>query len=124
MKNKAVITGLVLSLCMSLTAMNSFAAEKTKDIVGTWSYEAPSADYQYRKGQLIFSENDSKLEGKIKIGQSEIDMRNIKLEGETISFGAYIEGEYISVKITLKKNTFSGKANYSEGSTDLSGKKE
>jgi len=124
MKSLVVKNGIVLGLFLALVVGNAFAAEKAKDLVGTWNYEAPYAPYEYSTGKLIFTEAGDKVEGKIKIGEYEIDMRNLKVEGEEVSFGAYIEGEYVSLKITLKKNTFSGTASYSEGSMEVSGEKE
>lgn len=124
MKSLVVKNGIVLGLFLALFVGNAFAAEKTKDLIGTWKYEAPYAPYEYSTGKLIFTEAGDKVEGKIKIGEYEIDMRNVKVDGEEVSFGAYIEGEYVKLKITLKKNTFSGTANYSEGSMEVSGEKE
>lgn len=124
MKSLVVKNGIVLGLFLALVVGNSFAAGNAKDLVGTWNYEAPYAPYEYSTGKLIFTESGDKVEGKIKIGEYEIDMRNVKVEGENVSFGAYIEGEYVSLKIALKKNTFAGTASYSEGSLEVSGEKE
>ena len=103
---------------------SAFTVVKTKDVVGTWNYEAPYAPYEYSAGKLIFSENGDKLEGKIKIGEYEIEMRNVKSEGEDVSFGAYVEGEYVTIKITVAKDKFKGTASYSEGSLEVTGDKE
>ena len=73
---------------------------------------------------MVFSENGDKIEGKIKIGSYEIDMKNVKVEGNNVSFGAYVEGEYVSIKIELDKKNFKGTASYSEGSIDVTGSKE
>ena len=124
MKSLVVKNGIALGLFLALVVGSAFAAGSAKDVVGTWKYEAPYAPYEYSTGKLIFSENGDKVEGKIKIGEYEIDMRNVKVDGNNVSFGAYIEGEYVSIKITLKKNTFSGTANYSEGSMEVTGEKE
>ena len=101
----------------------SFAANQ-KDLIGTWSYSAPYAPYEYSNGKLIFAEKEGKLEGKIKIGEYEIEMRNLKLEGENVTFGTYVEGEYVNIKLVIKKDEFAGKASYSEGTIDVNGKKE
>ncbi len=124
MKSVVVKHGIALVLFLVLAAGNLFAAGKSNDVVGTWNYKAPYAPYEYSVGKLIFTENGDKIEGKIKIGEYEIDMRNVKAEGETVSFGAYVEGEYVSIKITLKKDAFTGTASYSEGSIDVTGEKE
>lgn len=107
-----------------LVVGNTFATSIEQDVSGTWAYEAPTAPYEYSKGKLVFTEKDGNLEGKIKIGDKEIAMRNIKVEGDNVSFGSYIQGEYVSIKLTLAKNAFTGTANSSEGALKLSGKKE
>ena len=124
MKSLSAKNGIVLGLLMVMFVGSTFAAVKTKDLVGSWNYEAPSAPYEYSSGKLIFSEDGEKLNGKIVIGQYEIEMRNVKIEGDEVKFGAYIEGEYISLTMTPKNNSFTGTANYSEGSLEVTGKKE
>jgi len=124
MKKIALKSGIVLGLFLAMIVGNVFAATNAKDVVGTWNYDAPYAPYEYSKGKLVFSENGDKLEGKIKIGSYEIDMRNVKMEGDEVSFGAYVEGEYVSIKMKVDKKKFEGTASYSEGSIDVTGEKE
>ena len=124
MKSLVVKNGIVLGLFLALVVGNAFAAGKAKDVVGTWNYEAPYAPYEYSTGKLVFSENDGKLEGKIKIGEYEIEMRSLEVDGENVTFGAYVEGEYVKLKMTIKKNKFTGTAAYSEGSLEVTGEKE
>ena len=124
MKSLVVKNGIVLGLFLALIVGNAFAEGKAKDVVGTWNYEAPYAPYEYSTGKLVFAENGDKLEGKIKIGEYEIEMRNLKADGSEISFGAYVEGEYVSIKATLKKGKLTGTANYSEGSIEVTAEKE
>ena len=119
-----VKNGIVLGLFLALVVGNAFAAGKAKDVVGTWNYEAPYAPYEYSAGKLIFSENGDKLEGKIKIGEYEIEMRNVKADGSEVSFGAYVEGEYVAIKATLKKGKLTGTASYSEGTIDVTAEKQ
>lgn len=124
MKSLVVKNGMVLGLVLALFVGNAFATVKVKDIVGTWKYEAPYAPYEYSSGKLIFTENGDKVEGKIKIGEYEIEMRNVKVDGTKVAFGAYVEGEYVSIKVEIKKNTLSGTASYSEGSLEVTAEKE
>lgn len=124
MKSLVVKNGIVMGLFLTMVVGSTVAAVNAKDVVGTWNYEAPYAPYEYSAGKLIFNENGDKLEGKIKIGEYEIEMRNVKVEGDNVSFGAYIEGEYVSIKIAIDKSKFSGTASYSEGSIEVTGEKE
>jgi len=123
MKNSVLKYGIVMGLFLVISAGVAMAASP-KDVVGTWSYEAPYAPYEYSSGKLVFTEKDGKLVGVIKIGEYEIDAKNVKLETENLTFGTYVEGEYVSLKLVLKKDTFSGTASYSEGTIDVTGKKE
>ena len=113
-----------MGLFLAMIVGSVFAAPNVKDVVGTWNYDAPYAPYEYSKGKLVFTENGEKVEGKIKIGSYEIDMRNVKVEGNDISFGAYVEGEYVSIKMKIDKKKFTGTASYSEGSIEVTGEKE
>ncbi|XOV90937.1 MAG: hypothetical protein ACFHWX_12075 [Bacteroidota bacterium] len=116
--------GIILSLLFALVIGNTFAAVKGNEIIGTWNYSAPSAPYEYSKGKLIFTAKGDAVEGTIKLGGNSIKMRNLKIEKNEITFGIYLEGEYISITARIDKNAFSGKATYSEGSVDLKGEKE
>jgi hypothetical protein len=51
-------------------------------------------------------------------------MKNVKVEGQDVSFGSYVEGEYITIKIKISDKTFSGTASYSEGTLEVKGEKE
>lgn len=124
MKRIVLKSGIALGLFLAMIVGNVFAAPNAKDVVGTWNYDAPYAPYEYSKGKLIFTESGDKVEGKIKIGSYEIDMRNVKVEGEEVSFGAYVEGEYVSIKMKIDKKKFTGTASYSEGSIEVTGEKE
>ena len=124
MKSLVVKNGIVLGLVLGLVVGNVFAEGNAKSVVGTWNYEAPYAPYEYSTGKLAFTENGGKLEGKIKIGEYEIEMRNVKADGNEISFGAYVEGEYVSIEVTLEEGKLAGKASYSEGSIDVTAEKE
>ncbi len=124
MKSLLVKNGIVLGLFLALVVGNAFAAGKAKSVIGTWNYEAPYAPYEYSTGKLIFTESGDKLEGKIKIGEYEIEMRNVTVDGNEISFGAYVEGEYVTIKATLAKSKLTGTASYSEGSIEVTAEKE
>ena len=119
-----VKNGIIAGLFLIVMLAGQSVEAKAKDVVGTWNYEAPYAPYEYSKGQLIFLEKGDKVEGKIKIGNYEIEMKNVKVEGQEVSFGSYVEGEYITVKIKINEKTFSGTASYSEGTLEVKGEKE
>jgi hypothetical protein len=124
MKTRVLKSGIALGLFLAMIIGSVNANTNANEVVGTWNYEAPYAPYEYSKGKLVFTENGDKVEGKIKIGSYEIDMKNVKVEGNKVSFAAYVEGEYVSIKIEFEKKNFKGTASYSEGTIDVSGTKE
>jgi len=124
MRNSIKKSAFAVCLIMLVSMQLTFAADKSKDLVGTWKYEAPSAPYEYSAGKLIFTEADNKIEGKVQIGSYAIDMRNLEVKNNEVNFGIYVENEYVKLKMTVKKNSFEGTASYSEGSLEVSGEKE
>jgi hypothetical protein len=113
--------GLIFLFAFMFNATNISAKEK--DVVGTWDYSAPNAPYEYSKGQIIITQGDDKLEGKVNIDGYEMKLNNIKVEGDVLTFSLYVEGEYVSVKLTVTGDTLEGKASTSEGLLDVTGQK-
>lgn len=98
-------------------------AAKDKDVVGTWDYSAPNAPYEYSKGQIIITKGEDKLEGKVNIDGYEMKLNSVKVEGDLLTFSLYVEGEYVSVKLTIKEDSLEGKASTSEGLLEVTGKR-
>ncbi len=124
MKNRWLAQTIFSGFLLFLVVSSVYATIDTNKILGTWQYEAKDAPYEYSVGQLIFTENEGNLQGKIKIGDYEIEMRDLKTEGENITFGAYVEGEYVTIKIKPGENLLTGTATYSEGTIDVKAKKD
>ena len=98
-------------------------AAKDKDVVGTWDYSAPNAPYEYSKGQIIITKGEDKLEGNVNIDGYEMKLNSVKVEGDQLTFSLYVEGEYVSVKLTVKEDSLEGKASTSEGLLEVTGKR-
>ena len=96
---------------------------KDKDVVGTWDYSAPNAPYEYSKGQIIITQGEDKLEGNVNIDGYEMKLNSIKVEDDVLAFSLYVDGEYVSVKLTIKGDSFEGKASTSEGLLEVTGKR-
>jgi hypothetical protein len=64
MKKMVVKNGIATGLFLAVIIGSVVAGTASKELVGTWNYEAPYAPYEYSKGQLIFTENGDKIEGK------------------------------------------------------------
>jgi hypothetical protein len=92
-----------------------------EDVVGTWDYSAPNAPYEYSKGKLIITQGEDKLEGKVDIDGYEMKLNSVKVEEDVLTFSLYVEGEYVSVKLTIKGDSLEGKASTSEGLLEVTG---
>lgn len=103
---------------------NTDKASNALNLVGTWTYSAPDADYQYQEGELIFKETDGDLSGHVAIDQSVIDLNDIVVKGNTVTANLYLEGEEISLKLGFKDKSFSGAVSFSGGELSISGKKK
>jgi len=108
---------ILFALMFNVTAVNA----DDKDVVGTWDYSAPTAPYEYSKGQIIITQGEEKLEGKVNIDGYEMKLNSVKVEGDQLTFSLYVEGEYVSVKLTVKGDSLEGKASTSEGLLEVTG---
>ncbi|MFC2126048.1 hypothetical protein ACFLU5_14695 [Bacteroidota bacterium] len=123
MKDFFLKSGIALVFLFAVMANVQGVETKGAKVAGTWNYSAPDAPYEYSRGQIILTENGDKLEGKVDIDGNEMKLNNIKLEKDLLTCSLYVEGEYVSVKITFKKNKFEGTANTPEGTITLTGER-
>ena len=106
-------------LMFNVTAVSA----KDQGAVGTWDYSAPNAPYEYSKGQLIITKAEDKLEGVVNIDGYEMKLNSVKVEKDVLTFSLYVEGDYVSVKLTITGDSFEGKASTTEGLLDVTGKR-
>jgi hypothetical protein len=66
---------------------------------------------------------ENNLAGYASIDGYKIDMDNVVEKKGVVTCEAYIEGESVYFEMEFKKDSFSGKASYSEGSLEITGKK-
>ena len=112
-----------LIILFALMVNVATVSAKDKDVVGTWDYSAPNAPYEYSKGQIIITKGEDKLEGVVNIDGYEMKLNSVKVEDDVLSFSLYVEGEYVSVKLTIKEDALEGKASTSEGLLEVTGKR-
>ena len=113
---------MLVMLAASFTAVN---AQKKVDPVGTWSYEAEYAPYEYSEGDIVVSKEGKEYKVEIKLGEYyKIKAENVEYKDNVLSFDVYVEGESVAIKTTLEKEKHEGTASYSEGTLKLSGKKK
>ena len=94
------------------------------DVTGTWSYDVPYAPEGYQKGEFTFEKKDKKLSGYASIDGYKIPMEKVSQSHAKVTFGMSVEGNQVDFQLDFEKETFSGKASYSEGVLDITGKKK
>ena len=80
-----------------------------KKFVGTWDYEVtdtPNGDYD---GQLVIEKDGKSYKGKMVAEGGSQDLRDLKIEGDNISFKIYAEGFDCSISLTREGNSLKGK---------------
>jgi len=108
-------TNSLMLIVLMVSASADLFAQKQADPVGTWSFNAPDADYEYSSGDLVIAKEGKEYTSKIVYGDYEIKGQDVTLEKDQLIFTVYIEGEPISIKGTVTKETITGKASYTDG---------
>lgn len=121
MKNVLKISALLLMVCLSITVQ---AKDTGKAIAGTWKYEASDAPYEYQTGKVVFYEEEGLSKVKVITDYDVIKGENLKIEGNKIVFNAYVEYDYITVKLELKADQLVGNVDTPEGVITITLKKE
>ncbi len=106
----------LILIALIVSASANLFAQKKADPVGTWSFHAPDAAYEYSKGDFVIGKEGNEYTAKLVYGESyEIKGQDVVLEKDQLTFKIYIEGESINIKGTVTKETINGTASYSEG---------
>ncbi len=105
----------LMLIVLIVSASANLFAQKKADPVGTWSFHAPDAAYEYSSGDIVIAKEGKEYTAKIVYGDYEIKGQDVVLDKDQLTFTVYIEGEPISIKGTVTKETIIGKASYSEG---------
>ncbi len=96
------------------------AEGKKVDPVGTWHFNAPDAPYEYSTGDIVITKKDGKYNAQIVYSAYyKLDTKDLKIEGNVITFKAYIEGDVIYFKGKIEKDKITGKVSYSDGSLSV-----
>ena len=115
----------ILMLVVLAASFTSVNAQKKVDPVGTWTYEADQAPYEYSSGDIVVSKEGKDLKVEIQLGEYyKIKADKVVYDTNVLSFDVYIEGESVSIIANMEKESFEGKASYSDGTIPLKGKKK
>lgn len=123
MKNRVIL--LVLLIVMSLLPVSNLQAEpKNKHLLGEWLYEVSDAPYGYEKGSLIFAEKDGNTTCVVKLEAGELQVDDLKIDKNKISFSTVVEGNVVKVSLVHEKNKISGTVDSPEGPKTISAVKK
>ena len=123
MKNFILKGSMLLTLLVILSFTGIENTVSSKKIIGTWEYSAPDAPYEYQNGKMVFEMKEKTLTGYASIEGNKIDMENLVEKKGKVTCEAYIGGETVNFEMIFKKNSFSGKVTYSQGSLEITGTK-
>ena len=115
----------ILMLVMLAASFTTVNAMVKVNPVGTWSYEANEAPYEYSTGDIVVSKEGKEYKVELVLGEYyKIKANSVEYKENVLSFKVYVEGESVSVKTTLEADKHEGTASYSEGTLKISGKKK
>ncbi len=124
MKKNLLWIGVSLMFILSFAAFTP--AEKDVDPVGTWTFNAPDAPYDYQTGDFIVTKE--KKEYKVKVVFNEyykMDATNVKYENGELSFRVYVDDETVYIKGKFnEQEELVGKAMTSMGDMPLKAKRK
>mgnify|MGYP001826092217 CR=1 FL=1 len=114
-----------LMIAILIASVSSVNAQKKVDPVGTWSYEASQAPYEYSSGDIVIAKDGKDLSVQLVLGEYyKLNASNVKYDKNELSFDIFIEGETISVKSTVEKESMDGTASYTDGTIPITAKKK
>jgi hypothetical protein len=120
---KKIISFSLLLLCCLPVITSAQTNKSTKDPVGRWIYEGPSAPEGYTSGKLEFSVTDKKYSAIWTFmgnEENKYSSENIKFRNDSLVFNVYVDGEDVAVALKFdEKSKMTGKAIYSGGEVPM-----
>ena len=86
----------LFALAISLTVFTSMST-LSNDFTGTWVYETSTPEGDYT-GDMIIEKTAEGYTGHLLSEGNKIDLKNVMVEDETLSFNMYANGYYLKVK--------------------------
>lgn len=115
---------LVALASLLILSTGAIIAQKKIDVkpVGTWAYVANDAPNEYSSGNIVITKEGKEYAGELVYSEyHKLKTHDFKIEGDKISFKAYVEGETIYCKGTfVEKDKIAAEVSYSEGTIKLS----
>lgn len=124
MKRNLMWSLMSLVLLFSLAAFSP--ADSAKDPIGTWTFTAPDAPYDYQTGDMVVSKDKKVYKVKVVFNEYyKMDATNVKFENEELSFRVYVDTETVYIKCKInEKDELVGKAMTSMGDLPMKAKRK
>ena len=97
--------------------------EVYKSPIGTWEYTVEDVPYEYSAGLLIITKDKEVYKVVVKVNYNTLTASEVKVNENKVNFSVYIEGGEVQVSLQVKDDVINGKANSTEGSFSLKGKR-
>jgi len=105
-------------------SLQSFAAPKEKDVIGSWKYKVET-DQGTLTGTLVFEKKEGELIGKVNTDDGEaFTFSKVELRENDVLYCELDTGyEILEISLTLKGKTFEGTVGSEGGSFPMTGEK-
>lgn len=81
-----------------------------EDYSGTWEYKVETPEGPY-KGAIVLEKSDADYKGHLNTDVGKIDMKDLKIKGDKISFSISVQGFNVEIKGTFEGDTLNCTAN-------------
>ena len=121
---KLMLKSFMVAFVFITVAGMAFAEGDKVDPVGTWHFNAPDAPYEYSTGDIVIKKVDGKYKADIVYSEYyKLETEDFKLNGNIVTFKAYIEGDVIYFKGKIEKDKINGKVSFSDGTLAVTAEK-
>jgi len=94
---------ILLSLAFLISGMSAENAV-IEDYSGTWEYKVETPEGPY-KGSIVIEKVDKGYKGHLDTEVGKIEMKDLKVEGDKISFSVSVQGFDVDIKGTFEGET-------------------
>jgi hypothetical protein len=92
---------------------------------GTWAFTAPEAPYEYSTGDFVITREGQELKGEFVFSEYyKVPVQDLKLENDSLTFRAYVEGTSIYSKNKISNDEITGTVSTPEGLIGFTAKRK
>ena len=93
------------------------------DFIGNWVYTVEGVSPEYSKGILHITKRDKVLGVEVALDGGRLRGDNVKIVHDALNFTGNVEGQVVTVKLTVEGNKINGVGSSSDGTFKLTGTK-